>query len=125
MRKTSVSRRTVLKGGAALAGLTVMQVAGPAHAFPGHADEDEQIAWDDQADSSPALRESSGQIIPWLDQPAPNPIPANVGNLLTWEDLDSWRIPSHNFFFVNHPFLASRRTYWESNGHITRRVLIP
>jgi DMSO/TMAO reductase YedYZ molybdopterin-dependent catalytic subunit len=23
------------------------------------------------------------------------------------------------------PFLASRRTYWESNGHITRRVLIP
>ena len=25
----------------------------------------------------------------------------------------------------NDPFLASRRTYWESNGHITRRVLIP
>ena len=23
------------------------------------------------------------------------------------------------------PFLASRRTYWESNGQITRRVLIP
>ena len=23
------------------------------------------------------------------------------------------------------PFLASRRTYWENNGHITRRVLIP
>jgi DMSO/TMAO reductase YedYZ molybdopterin-dependent catalytic subunit len=23
------------------------------------------------------------------------------------------------------PFLASRRTFWESNGHITRRVLIP
>ena len=23
------------------------------------------------------------------------------------------------------PFLASKRTYWESNGHITRRVLIP
>ena len=22
------------------------------------------------------------------------------------------------------PFLASKRTYWESNGHITRRVLI-
>jgi DMSO/TMAO reductase YedYZ molybdopterin-dependent catalytic subunit len=25
----------------------------------------------------------------------------------------------------NDPFLASRRTFWESNGHITRRVLIP
>jgi hypothetical protein len=23
------------------------------------------------------------------------------------------------------PFLASKRTYWESNGHITRRVMIP
>jgi hypothetical protein len=30
-----VSRRTLLKGGgAALAGLTMLQVAGPAHAFP-------------------------------------------------------------------------------------------
>ena len=30
-----VSRRTLLKGGgAALAGLTVLRVAGPAHAFP-------------------------------------------------------------------------------------------
>jgi DMSO/TMAO reductase YedYZ molybdopterin-dependent catalytic subunit len=25
----------------------------------------------------------------------------------------------------NDPFLASRRTFWESNGHITRRVSIP
>jgi Mo-co oxidoreductase dimerisation domain len=23
------------------------------------------------------------------------------------------------------PFLASKRTFWENNGHITRRVLIP
>jgi hypothetical protein len=23
------------------------------------------------------------------------------------------------------PFLTSRRTYWEGNGHISRRVLIP
>jgi hypothetical protein len=23
------------------------------------------------------------------------------------------------------PFLASKRTYWESNGQITRRVTIP
>ena len=25
----------------------------------------------------------------------------------------------------DNPFLASKRTYWESNGHISRRVLIP
>ena len=36
-----VSRRTLLKGGgAALAGLTVLQVAGPAHAFPASAGEE-------------------------------------------------------------------------------------
>ena len=36
MRHPDVSRRTLLKGGgAALAGLTVLRVAGPAYAFPG------------------------------------------------------------------------------------------
>ena len=77
MKQKNVSRRSVLKGGgAALAGLTVMQVAGPAQAFPGHPDQDEQIAWnDDQADSSEALRHSGGQVLPWLDQPPPNPVP--------------------------------------------------
>ena len=35
-----MSRRSLLKGGgAALAGLSTMQVAGPAHAFPGGRDE--------------------------------------------------------------------------------------
>jgi hypothetical protein len=42
-----MSRRTLLKGGgAALAGLTALRVSGPAHAFPGHPDE---------------------QVLPWLD----------------------------------------------------------
>jgi DMSO/TMAO reductase YedYZ molybdopterin-dependent catalytic subunit len=102
--KHDLSRRAMLKGGgAALAGLTVLQVSGPASAFPGHSGQDEDIAWDsDDADSSDALRVVSGQVIPWLDQPAPNPIPANVGNLLTWEALDSWRTPTDDFFFVNH-----------------------
>ena len=104
MKQDNVSRRTVLKGGgAALAGLTVMQVAGPAQAFPGRADQDEQIAWaDEQADSSQALLDSGGQVIPWLDQPTPNPNPAGLGNLLNWEELESWRTPANDFFFVNH-----------------------
>jgi DMSO/TMAO reductase YedYZ molybdopterin-dependent catalytic subunit len=81
MNHQDVSRRTLLKGGgAALAGLTVLRVAGPAHAFG----------------------QSSEQVIPWLDQPAPNPIPNNVGNLLKWEELDSWLTPTNNLFFVNH-----------------------
>jgi hypothetical protein len=36
MDDQGISRRTVLKGGgAALAGMTVLRVAGPAQAFPG------------------------------------------------------------------------------------------
>jgi DMSO/TMAO reductase YedYZ molybdopterin-dependent catalytic subunit len=104
MKRTKVSRRTILKGGgAALAGLTALRVSGPAQAFPGHGDQDEQIGWDDDRDdSSQALGQSAGQVIPWLDQPPPSPIPNNVGNLLVWEELDSFRTPSDNFFFVNH-----------------------
>src|SRR5699024_6683854 len=42
------------------------------------------------------------EVIPWLDQPAPNPIPQWVGNLLHWEDLSSWITPADNFFTVIH-----------------------
>ncbi len=98
MSKQDVSRRTMLKdGGAALAGLTMLQVAGPAQAFP----QDGQ-ARDAEPDGSQALQHVGVDVIPWIDQPAPNPIPANVGNLLLWEQLDSFRTPTDNFFFVNH-----------------------
>jgi DMSO/TMAO reductase YedYZ molybdopterin-dependent catalytic subunit len=81
MENQNLSRRTLLKaGGAALAELTVLRVAGLPQAFGDPGDE----------------------VIPWLDQPAANPIPDNVGNLLKWEALDSWLTPTNNFFFVNH-----------------------
>jgi hypothetical protein len=51
----AISRRTMLKGGGtAVAGLTAMQVAGSARAFPGH---------------------PGDEVIPWLDQPAANRVP--------------------------------------------------
>jgi DMSO/TMAO reductase YedYZ molybdopterin-dependent catalytic subunit len=82
MESQDMSRRTLLKGGgAAFAGLTVLQVAGPPRAFP------------DQ---------SGGQVIPWLDQPAENPVPNDVRNLLRWEELDSWLTPADEFFVVKH-----------------------
>ena len=63
MEHQGVSRRTLLKGGgAALAGLTMLRVAGPTHAFG----------------------QPSEEVIPWLDQP-----PASGGNQLVWEALDS------------------------------------
>ena len=87
MSNQDVSRRTLLKGGgAALAGLTVLRVAGPAHAFPGHTGQQERVPWDDdQSDAAQAFVDPGGQVIPWLDQPPPNPVPQITGNLLQWE----------------------------------------
>jgi len=77
-----ISRRALLKGGgAAVAGLTALQVAGPARAFPGH---------------------GADQVLPWLDQPAPNPVPKIAQNLLVWEELDSWITPADDFFVISH-----------------------
>jgi DMSO/TMAO reductase YedYZ molybdopterin-dependent catalytic subunit len=80
MENPDVSRRTLLKGGAVLAGLTVLRVSGPSRAWG----------------------QTVGEVIPWLDQPPPNPFPANVGKLLKWEDLDSWRTPPDKFFYAMH-----------------------
>jgi DMSO/TMAO reductase YedYZ molybdopterin-dependent catalytic subunit len=76
-----LSRRTLLKGsGAAVAGLTVLRMAGPAHAFPGHPGEEE--------------------VLPWLDQPPEPPIP--LPNQIVWEELDSYYTPANDFFVVSH-----------------------
>jgi DMSO/TMAO reductase YedYZ molybdopterin-dependent catalytic subunit len=77
-----ISRRTLFKGGgAAAAGLTAVRVAGPAHAFPGQPDE---------------------EVIPWLDQPPPNPVPDLIVRQLDWEALDSRLTPPDQFFVINH-----------------------
>jgi DMSO/TMAO reductase YedYZ molybdopterin-dependent catalytic subunit len=99
MEHQNVSRRTLLKGGgAALAGLTVLRVAGPAHAFPSHSGEED----DDQPDSAQCLGQPGEEVVSWLDQPAPNPVPNITDKLLNWEALDSWLTPADNFFFVRH-----------------------
>jgi DMSO/TMAO reductase YedYZ molybdopterin-dependent catalytic subunit len=75
-------RRTLLKGGgAAIAGVSALQVAGPAHAFPGGPGE---------------------EVIPWLDRPAPLPEGVDLPNQLDWEELDSWLTPADDFFVVSH-----------------------
>jgi DMSO/TMAO reductase YedYZ molybdopterin-dependent catalytic subunit len=87
MQESEVARRTVLKGGAAaaLSGLTVFSVAGPARAFPA------------------AAVDSGGVVVPWLDQPPPPP-PALDGILahpLVWEDIE-YLTPNEKFFTVKH-----------------------
>lgn len=82
MTRTAMSRRTVLKqSGAALGGLSVLRVAGPAHAFP---------------------RAQDAVVIPWLDQPEPNPEPEAIIRQLEWEQLDSWITPNDQFFVIKH-----------------------
>jgi DMSO/TMAO reductase YedYZ molybdopterin-dependent catalytic subunit len=82
MEPATISRRTVLKGGsAALAGLSVLRLTGPAHAFPHSQDAD---------------------VIPWLDQPDPNPVPEIIVQQLDWERLDAWLTPTEAFFVIQH-----------------------
>ena len=100
VERQEVSRRTLLRGGGALAGLTVLRVAGPSHAFSGHFGE--RDGNDDQSDPGQSLREPGEEVIPWLDQPAENPFPDNLKNLLKWEELDSWLTPTDKFFSFNH-----------------------
>ena len=80
MENPEVSRRTLLKTSVTtIGGLTALRIAGPMQAFGQPGDE----------------------VIPWRDQPPPDPFPTD-GNLLKWETLESWLIPTDDFFFVSH-----------------------
>ena len=82
MTSSAISRRTLMnRGGAALAGLSVLRVAGPTAAF-----------------QTPA----TGEVIPWLDQPEPNPVPEVIVQQLDWEQLESWLTPTDDFFVIKH-----------------------
>jgi len=82
MTPSSISRRTLVKqGSAAVAGISVLRVAGPTYAF-----------------QTPV----TGEVIPWLDQPEPNPAPEAIVRQLEWEQLDSWITPTDQFFVIKH-----------------------
>ena len=73
-------REFILQGSAALGALAFFH-SRFAHAFPSRAGE---------------------TVIPWLDQPPPNPVPAVIQTQLVWEDLDSWVTPNDKFFSIAH-----------------------
>jgi DMSO/TMAO reductase YedYZ molybdopterin-dependent catalytic subunit len=99
----NLSRRELLmQGSAALVGLAWMHGPRQAIAFP---------------------RWSGEEVIPWLDQPPANPMPQVVGNLLQWEQLDSWLTPNDKFFTVGHydkPSIAEKDWALEVSGLVTR-----
>ena len=84
MDGTDITRRAVLQGGAALAGLAALGVPLAALAAPAAAAEYE--------------------VIPWLDQrPAAPPPPPDVADTqLVWEDLGGQITPNEKFFTVQH-----------------------
>jgi DMSO/TMAO reductase YedYZ molybdopterin-dependent catalytic subunit len=103
MEQSDVSRRALLKGGGAMvAGMSVLQVAGPAKAFAGLSPEGDAIVAHPHKDRGSI--NPPGDVLDWLDQPADIPPPAQdvVGNLLVWEQLNSFFTPSDNFFYVQH-----------------------
>lgn len=75
-----VSRRSLLQRGAALTALGFLPLS-IARAFSQRPGE---------------------EVLPWLDQPAENPVPEVIGNPLMWEEVDSWLTPSAQFFSVSH-----------------------
>lgn len=80
MHKNTLSRRAFLaQTGSTLAGLALLN--SPLRAF--------------------ALQDGD-VLIPWLDQPAENPVPDIIGNQQTWENLGSWITPNDQFFSIAH-----------------------
>jgi DMSO/TMAO reductase YedYZ molybdopterin-dependent catalytic subunit len=109
MTSSAISRRRlVTHGGAALASLSVLRLAGPAHAFPGAQDQD-------------------AVVIPWLDQPEPNPVPEVIVQQLHWEELDSWLTPVDQFFVIKHfnqPELNESDWRLEVNGLVDQPMTL-
>jgi DMSO/TMAO reductase YedYZ molybdopterin-dependent catalytic subunit len=81
-----LARRTVLLGGGAAAALVGLAgVAGVARAAP--------LGFPTRPGE---------QVLPWLDQPAANPVPEILGPQLQWEQLRSFITPENQFFTVAH-----------------------
>ena len=96
---TEIRRREfITKGGVALATLAAFYTSRHAYAFPSQA---------------------GGEVVPWLDQPLPNPVPEVVKNQLVWEDFDSWITPNDKFFSIAHfnrPVIDAGRWTLEIDG---------
>ena len=88
MDEREITRRAVLQGGAALAGLAMLGAPLAALAAP---------------------VEEGEEVIPWLDQTPPNPVPDIVGQPLVWEELGTEITPNEKFFTVAHFGMQSAR----------------
>ena len=74
-------REFIAAGTAAMAALTMLHSTRTAMAFPSRPGE---------------------VVLPWIDQPAPNPDPVGIQTQLVWEDFGSWITPNDKFFSISH-----------------------
>ena len=105
-----LSRRDLLiRGSAALAGLTLLHSPLQAQAFPSRPGE---------------------EVIPWVDQPPPHPRPQVVSNLLQWEELNTWITPNAKFFRIAHyqgplgPVIDDKQWQLEITGLVKRPLAV-
>lgn len=98
-------REFIFSSGAALAAITLLRTSA-AYAFP----------------------ERPGEtVVPWLDQPAENPVPEVIKNQLVWEDLNSWITPNEKFFSIAHfdrPVIDAANWRLEIEGLVGRPMIL-
>ena len=98
-------REFVLKGSAAVAAMAILSVS-RAFAYPSRSGE---------------------TVIPWLDQPAANPVPNVIKSQLVWEDLDSWITPNEKFFGIGHfewPEIVASKWKLEIDGLVKKPLTL-
>ena len=100
MASQTINRRGLLQAGGAAAGMSVLQVSGPAQALgaEGH----ESVPWlhGDPRETYPGS--PGDDVLLWEDQPPPFPPGQGVGKQLVWEELSTRLTPADDFFFVSH-----------------------
>ena len=66
-------------------------------------------------------------VVPWLDQPAENPVPEIIKTQLVWEDLDSWITPNDKFFSIAHfdrPVIDAKTWKLEIDGLVNKPMAL-
>lgn len=127
MATSTITRRNLVKGGGALAGLTALQAPAAAAGGGGGGSPVDWVRSGDLDESYPGRRHDV--VIPWLDQPAPVPPGAEgaVGNLLEWESLSTRLTPADDFFTVKHydlPVLDPATWQVEVTGLVRRPLTL-
>ncbi len=71
--------------------------------------------------------QAGDEVLPWLDQPADNPVPQVIANQLVWEKADSWITPNDKFFSIAHynrPAIDAKKWQLEVTGLVKKPMTL-